>query len=153
MCSCMQHIRLNIATHLDPGTDVDKMVIQPTFDSITIVIFFVWHELIFLFLWREYVRRCARGTLPMLAQREKTRLHCLVHLHGVLRYVLSKCNKLYQYSVKKCSSQSEDMSLVGALWYGSTWLYCENLKLKILQHPIWKTLNPDPESPIIIDLI
>jgi hypothetical protein len=59
----------------------------------------------------------------------------------------------YQYSVKKCPSQSEEMSLVGALCYGSTWLYREDLKLKILQHPVWNTINPDKEHTIIIDLI
>ncbi len=59
----------------------------------------------------------------------------------------------YQYSVKKCPSQSEEMSLVGALCYGSTWIYREDLKQKIMQHPIWTTLHPDQESPIIVDLI
>jgi hypothetical protein len=59
----------------------------------------------------------------------------------------------YQYSVKKCPSQSEEMAVVGALCYGSTWLYREDLKLKILQHPIWEPLNSDPEHPIIMDLI
>jgi hypothetical protein len=59
----------------------------------------------------------------------------------------------YQYSVKKCPSQSEEMSMVGALCYGSSWIYREDLKLKILQHPVWNNFNIDPDHPIIIDLI
>jgi hypothetical protein len=57
MCGYMQHIQLNLAAHLDPGTNVDRMVIEPTFGSITIVIFFMTRAVIFLFLWRdEYAR-------------------------------------------------------------------------------------------------
>jgi hypothetical protein len=59
----------------------------------------------------------------------------------------------YQYFVKKCPSQTEEMSLVGALCYGSSWIYREDLKIKILQHPVWKTFNSDPDRPIILDLI
>jgi hypothetical protein len=58
----------------------------------------------------------------------------------------------YQYSVKRCSSQSEEMAIVGALCYGSTWIYREDLKLHIMQHPEWTKINNN-DDPIIFDLL
>jgi hypothetical protein len=59
----------------------------------------------------------------------------------------------YQYSVKLCCSQDEEMSIIGALFYGSLFLYCDGLLKSILSHPDWITLNKNKEKPIIIDLI
>lgn len=59
----------------------------------------------------------------------------------------------YQYSVKRCSSQAEEMAVVGALCYGSSWIYREDLKSHIMQHPEWQRINSDPNTPIIFDLI
>lgn len=59
----------------------------------------------------------------------------------------------YQYSVKKCSSQTEEMAVIGALCYGSSWIYREDLKLHIMKHPEWKKTDNNPDDPIIFDLI
>jgi hypothetical protein len=58
----------------------------------------------------------------------------------------------YQYATKLCPSQSEEMFIVGALCYGSTWIFREDLKHHILQHPIWEKLHSDSTS-IPFDLI
>jgi hypothetical protein len=59
----------------------------------------------------------------------------------------------YQYSVKLCPSQIEEMSVIGALCYGSLWMYREDFKLHIMQHQEWQSANPDPENSIVFDLI
>lgn len=59
----------------------------------------------------------------------------------------------YQYSVKLCPSQTEEMTVIGALCYGSLWIYREDLKLHITQHTAWKQADTDPDNPIIFDLI
>lgn len=59
----------------------------------------------------------------------------------------------YQYATKICQSQSEEMVAVGALCYGSTWIYREDLKMHILQHQMWKDINNNADNPIIFDLI
>jgi len=43
------------------------------------------------------------------------------------------------------------MSLIGALCYGSIFLYHEDLLLHIMHHPLWINLNKDWVKPIIID--
>jgi hypothetical protein len=58
----------------------------------------------------------------------------------------------YLYSVKLCPSQTEEMAVVGALCYGSTWIFREDLKLHIVEHPTWKSLTQDQDSPVIFDL-
>jgi hypothetical protein len=59
----------------------------------------------------------------------------------------------YQYSTKLCTSQSEEMFAVGALCYGSTWIYREDLKLHIVKHPVWENLTTENDAPVIFDLI
>ncbi len=59
----------------------------------------------------------------------------------------------YQYSTKKCSSQNEEMAIIGALCYGSTWIYREDLKQHIIQHPEWKKAIEDLDQPIVFDLL
>ena len=57
MCGCMQHIQLHLATHLDPGTEVYYMVIQPAFGSSPSSFFL--HDMssyISVSMYREYVR-------------------------------------------------------------------------------------------------
>ena len=58
MCGCMQHIQLHLATHLDPGTEVYYMVIQPAFGSSPSSIFFL-HDMssYSVSTYREYVRK------------------------------------------------------------------------------------------------
>jgi hypothetical protein len=59
----------------------------------------------------------------------------------------------YQYSTKKFSSQNEEIAIIGALCYGSTWIYREDLKQHIIQHPEWKKANEDLDQPIVFDLL
>jgi hypothetical protein len=59
----------------------------------------------------------------------------------------------FQYSLKLRSSQDEEMSLIGALLYGSLFLFCKDLLKHILSHPIWIKTNKDHAKPIIIDLV
>ena len=59
----------------------------------------------------------------------------------------------YQYSVKLCPSQTEEMAVIGSLCYGSLWMYREDLKQHIMNHQEWKKANPDPDHPMIFDLI
>jgi hypothetical protein len=59
----------------------------------------------------------------------------------------------YQYSVKLCRSQDEEMTIIGALCYSSLFLYHEDLLMSIQTHPSWIQLNKDRPKPIIIDLI
>jgi hypothetical protein len=44
------------------------------------------------------------------------------------------------------------MSLIGALLYGSLFIYREDLLLHIVEHPLWVALNQD-RKPILIDLV
>jgi len=59
----------------------------------------------------------------------------------------------YQYSVKLCRSQDEEMSIIGALCYGSLFLHRDNLLASILALPEWIQLNQGRDKPIIIDLV
>jgi hypothetical protein len=59
----------------------------------------------------------------------------------------------YQYSTKKCSSQSEEMTIIGALCYGSTWIHLEDLKMHIMHHLEWMKIINDPDHPIIFNLL
>lgn len=58
----------------------------------------------------------------------------------------------YQYSVKLCPSQAEEMAIVGALCYGSTWIFREDLKLHIMEHQTWQTVTQTNHTPVIFDL-
>jgi hypothetical protein len=49
----------------------------------------------------------------------------------------------YDYSTKLCSSQDEEMNIIGALCYGSLFLYREDLFLSIKSHPSWIALKKD----------
>jgi len=59
----------------------------------------------------------------------------------------------YQYSVTLCRSQEEEMSIIGALCYGSLFLHRDSLLKSILELPEWVQLNQGRENPIIVDLI
>ena len=59
----------------------------------------------------------------------------------------------YQYSVALCRSQDEEMSIIGALYYGSLFLHRDSLLKSITELPEWTQLNQGREKPIIIDLI
>jgi hypothetical protein len=59
----------------------------------------------------------------------------------------------YQYSVTLCRSQDEEMSIIGALCYGSLFLHRDSLLKSILELPEWVQLNQGREKPIIVDLI
>jgi hypothetical protein len=61
--------------------------------------------------------------------------------------------EMFQYSLKLCSSQDEEMSLIGALCYGSLFLYREDLLVNIIAHSTWAALNQGREKPIIIYLV
>jgi hypothetical protein len=58
----------------------------------------------------------------------------------------------YQYSARLCPSQTEEMFIIGALCYGSTWLFREDLKLHIQQHPVWNEITQNQET-LLFDLI
>jgi hypothetical protein len=45
------------------------------------------------------------------------------------------------------------MSIIGALCYGSLFLYHEELLRHIQLHPLWSKLNADLPKPIVIDFI
>jgi hypothetical protein len=59
----------------------------------------------------------------------------------------------YQYSIKLCCSQDEEMSIIGALCYGSLFLHRDDLLKTIVQLPEWAKLNHGKEKPIVIDLV
>jgi hypothetical protein len=59
----------------------------------------------------------------------------------------------YQYSVKLCHSQDEEMSIIRALCHGSLFLHRDNLLESILALPEWIKLNQGREKPIIIDFV
>jgi len=58
----------------------------------------------------------------------------------------------YQYTLKLCKIQDEEMSLIGAFFYGSLFIYREDLLLNNTKYPIWQTLDATRPKPIIIDL-
>jgi hypothetical protein len=54
-----------------------------------------------------------------------------------------------RYYIKRCPSQNEEMIQVGALCISSPYMYREDLRLSIIQHPSW---NPSKEEdPPIFD--
>ena len=56
----------------------------------------------------------------------------------------------YNSSIKLCPSQSEEMMQIGALCYSNIFIYREDLKAAIIDHPLW---NPvDDGSHLIFDL-
>jgi hypothetical protein len=59
----------------------------------------------------------------------------------------------YQYVLRSCVSHDEEMSIIGALCYGSLFIYCEELLKQIILHPSWIALNKGKTKPIIIDLV
>jgi len=59
----------------------------------------------------------------------------------------------YQYSVKLCSSQDEEMSIIGALCYSSLFLYRNDLLQCIKKHKQWMELNQSLPKPIIINFV
>ncbi len=59
----------------------------------------------------------------------------------------------FQYAIKMCRSQNEEMPLIGALCYGSLFLYREYLLLHILKDPLWIEANQTRHKPIIIDMV
>jgi len=56
---------------------------------------------------------------------------------------LAEWLQTYQYSIVKCKSQEEEMSIVGTLCYGSLFLHRDGLLQGIMSHPDWVTLNKD----------
>jgi hypothetical protein len=66
---------------------------------------------------------------------------------------LAEWLQTYQYSIALCKSQDEEMSLIGALCYGSLFLYRDGLLHSITTHSSWIALNSTQEKPIVIDLI
>jgi hypothetical protein len=59
----------------------------------------------------------------------------------------------YQYSIKLCCSQDEEMSIIGALCYGSLFLHRDDLLKTIVQLPEWAKLNHEKKKTIVIDLV
>jgi len=55
--------------------------------------------------------------------------------------------------VALCKSQDEEMSIIGALCYGSLFIYRDGLLRSIQDEPAWIALNSAREKPIIIDLV
>ncbi len=58
------------------------------------------------------------------------------HLNSTLHFqdlfnqaLIAQWLDTYQYSVKLCPSQTEEMAIIGALCYGSLWIYREDLKI------------------------
>jgi hypothetical protein len=66
---------------------------------------------------------------------------------------LAEWLQTYQYSVLLCKSQDEEMSLAGALCYGSLFLHRDGLLEGIKSHPTWAEMNKDREKPIVIGLV
>jgi cell wall assembly regulator SMI1 len=66
---------------------------------------------------------------------------------------LAEWLQTYQYSIVLCKSQEEEMSLVGALCYGSLFLHRDSLLQGIMAHPNWIALNNKHGKPIVIDLM
>jgi hypothetical protein len=55
-----------------------------------------------------------------------------------------------KYYMKLCPSQEEEMVQVGALCFSSIFIYREDLKQSIIQHPLWTTKHTD--DPPIFDI-
>jgi hypothetical protein len=49
----------------------------------------------------------------------------------------------HRYFIKLSPSQSEEMVQIGALLFSSIYMYRADLKLSILNHPLWKPTDPD----------
>jgi hypothetical protein len=56
----------------------------------------------------------------------------------------------YNYYIKLCPSQNEEMTQIRALCYSSIFMYREDLMEAILSHPLWTPT--DPSKPPIFDL-
>jgi hypothetical protein len=56
----------------------------------------------------------------------------------------------YNYYIKLCPSQTEEMMQIGALCYSNLFMYREDLKAAIITHPLWTP--QDPTNPPIFDL-
>jgi len=56
----------------------------------------------------------------------------------------------YNYYIKLCPRQTEEIIQVGALCYSSVFLFRDDLKKAIMLHPIWKPEFTDP--PPFFDL-
>ena len=81
-------------------------------------------------------------------------LHTTLDLEDMLTKVpLAEWLATYQYSIKLCCSQDEEMSIIGALCYGSLFLHRDDLLKTIVQLPEWAKLNHGKEKPIVIDLV
>jgi hypothetical protein len=83
-----------------------------------------------------------------------------MHLYTVLdinmmqtKLPLAEWLATYQYSIALCRSQEEEMSIIGALCYGSLFIHRDSLLKSIMELPEWITLNHGREKPIIINLI
>jgi len=53
----------------------------------------------------------------------------------------------YKYYVRVCPGQNEEMVPIGALCYGSIFIFRDNLKQAIVNHPLW-TPNDNAPPPI-----
>lgn len=83
-------------------------------------------------------------------------IHMSTHLHVdefETKLPLAEWLQTYQYSIVPCTSQDEEMSIVGALCYGSLFLNRDSLLNSIITHPSWLALNRGREKPVVIDLI
>jgi len=87
-------------------------------------------------------------------------LRGFMHLNTVLdietmqtKLPLAEWLATYQYAIALCRSQTEEMSIIGALCYGSLFIHRDSLLKSILELPEWIKLNQGRETPIIIDLI
>ena len=69
------------------------------------------------------------------------------------RLPLAEWLQTFQYSIALCKSHDEEMSLIGALCYGSLFLHRDSLLAGIQAHPKWVELNSSKVKPVIIDLI
>jgi hypothetical protein len=77
----------------------------------------------------------------------------LDHEDMLTKVPLAEWLATYQYSIKLCCSQDEEMSIIGALCYGSLFLHRDDLLKTIVQLPEWVQLNHGKEKPIVIDLV
>jgi len=81
-------------------------------------------------------------------------LNTILDLEDMLTKVpLAEWLATYQYSIKLCCSQDEEMSMIGALCYGSLFLHRDDLLKTIMNLPEWAQLNQGKEKPIVIDLV
>lgn len=81
-------------------------------------------------------------------------IHTLYYFNDLCQLqVIMEWLDSYQYSLKLCKSQEEEMFIIGVLCYGSLFIYREDLLTHLIQHPTWQTLNANRPKPIIIDLV